>query len=226
MIIVCQKCAKRYHLDQVSLGEKGRKVRCVACGHVWFQEPEALASDLSLMEKPILSTPSPPPFFQKFWRLLIKILLVFGLIFGGFFVFTVFGLKNWIAQQIPQIGLFYTMIDSTPRDTLNGLEIRQIKVDPVGALWGGASEDGKKPRNYSFMIKGSIVNTSSQVEALPPLKIQLKGKCVPPQEGPDCLLQEWTHALSKPQILPGEVIQFEASVEHQHPPGASFFVSF
>lgn len=226
MIVVCQKCTKRYHLEPVSLGEKGRKVRCASCGHIWFQEAEPVSPAFSLEEKPLTPTPSEPSFFHRFARLFIKILLVFCLMGAGLLAFSLLGVKQWISRHVPQLELLFGMGDMSATEAQNGLEIRQIHVDPVGGLWGGAHEDGKKPSHYSFMIKGQVVNTSSQLQILPPLKIQLKGKCPSPQKGPDCILEEWTHALSKTQILPGEVIQFEISLEHGQSPGSSFFVSF
>ncbi|WP_114393452.1 zinc-ribbon domain-containing protein [Oleisolibacter albus] len=38
MILTCPSCTKRFLLDAALLGT-GRRVKCGACGHVWFQEP-------------------------------------------------------------------------------------------------------------------------------------------------------------------------------------------
>lgn len=37
MEIACPNCAKRFRVPAEKLAPKGRKVRCAACGHVWFQ---------------------------------------------------------------------------------------------------------------------------------------------------------------------------------------------
>lgn len=38
MIITCEQCHARYLLASLLLGASGRKVRCGACGHTWFQD--------------------------------------------------------------------------------------------------------------------------------------------------------------------------------------------
>ncbi len=39
MIISCPACATRFNIDLSILGDRGRKVRCAGCGHVWHQSP-------------------------------------------------------------------------------------------------------------------------------------------------------------------------------------------
>lgn len=41
MEIACPNCAKRFRVPDEKLGPAGRKVRCAACGNVWFQAPAA-----------------------------------------------------------------------------------------------------------------------------------------------------------------------------------------
>lgn len=41
MILVCPSCDTRYKVDDTSLGEAGRQVKCARCGNVWHAEPEA-----------------------------------------------------------------------------------------------------------------------------------------------------------------------------------------
>lgn len=40
VILSCAKCNTQYRLDAGALGESGREVRCVTCGHQWFQFPD------------------------------------------------------------------------------------------------------------------------------------------------------------------------------------------
>lgn len=40
MILNCEKCDTSFSVPDKALGDKGRKVRCAKCKHVWFQEPE------------------------------------------------------------------------------------------------------------------------------------------------------------------------------------------
>jgi predicted Zn finger-like uncharacterized protein len=39
MVVCCQKCLKRYYLDDEVLGSDGKHVRCTSCQHVWHQRP-------------------------------------------------------------------------------------------------------------------------------------------------------------------------------------------
>lgn len=41
MIVTCSSCSTRFTVDPAVLGAHGRRVRCVRCGHVWHQMPEA-----------------------------------------------------------------------------------------------------------------------------------------------------------------------------------------
>ncbi len=40
MILTCTSCSTRYYADDASIGAAGRTVRCAACGHSWFAEPQ------------------------------------------------------------------------------------------------------------------------------------------------------------------------------------------
>ena len=45
MILTCPSCATRYYADDGSIGANGRSVRCAACTHSWFIEPQLVLSD-------------------------------------------------------------------------------------------------------------------------------------------------------------------------------------
>lgn len=45
MIISCPACATRFNIDLSVLGDRGRKVRCAGCGHVWHQTPPGAEPD-------------------------------------------------------------------------------------------------------------------------------------------------------------------------------------
>ncbi|MES1199470.1 MAG: MJ0042-type zinc finger domain-containing protein [Pseudomonadota bacterium] len=45
MILTCTSCSTRYYADDAAIGAAGRTVRCAACGHSWFAEPQLTLSD-------------------------------------------------------------------------------------------------------------------------------------------------------------------------------------
>lgn len=50
MILTCPKCQSQYNLEPAMLGVAGRDVRCVSCGHMWFQIPETAMADVVMTE--------------------------------------------------------------------------------------------------------------------------------------------------------------------------------
>jgi predicted Zn finger-like uncharacterized protein len=45
MILTCPSCVTRYYADDASIGPAGRSVRCAACSHTWFVEPQLVLGD-------------------------------------------------------------------------------------------------------------------------------------------------------------------------------------
>ena len=60
MIAACPSCRTRFRLPAGSLPEPGGRVRCGACGHVWFQAATA-AGAAARTAAPSVDDPSPGP---------------------------------------------------------------------------------------------------------------------------------------------------------------------
>ena len=58
MILTCPSCQARYVVPDSAIGASGRKVRCAACRHSWFQDPPSLSSG-----ETVADLPPPPPSF-------------------------------------------------------------------------------------------------------------------------------------------------------------------
>lgn len=45
MILACPSCSTRYFADDGTIGPSGRTVRCAACAHEWYAEPQLVLAD-------------------------------------------------------------------------------------------------------------------------------------------------------------------------------------
>ncbi len=53
MILTCPACSTRYRTDPDNFRPEGRRVRCSACGDVWFQTPPPEPEDIVVTEAPV-----------------------------------------------------------------------------------------------------------------------------------------------------------------------------
>lgn len=62
MILTCPSCATRYMVDATALGDGGRTVKCVRCGHRWHQTPvEEAAPAAEALAQATEAAPEPEP---------------------------------------------------------------------------------------------------------------------------------------------------------------------
>ncbi|MDA9996885.1 zinc-ribbon domain-containing protein [Candidatus Pelagibacter sp.] len=51
MIIACNNCNKKFHIDSSLIPNKGRLLQCASCDHKWFFKKEVLENTVSLINK-------------------------------------------------------------------------------------------------------------------------------------------------------------------------------
>ena len=58
MILTCPSCQARYVVPDSAIGPSGRKVRCAACRHSWFQDAPSTAASASAAPMPMAEAPA------------------------------------------------------------------------------------------------------------------------------------------------------------------------
>lgn len=194
MILTCENCDSRYHIDQDSLGP-GRSVRCTSCQYIWFQKMPSEGQENHLSQPAV--SPS-----QKSRRLrwislwfFFSILTACGVSWGWHFA-----APYWIYLR-DQVRVISGFLASNPPESL---EIFRLSPPQMNYL-------GQKDGLPQVRVAGSITNTSSQVQPLPAVKVHLWGPKYEsdgglPKEHPP--LETRSYSLGQSHLLPGEVLDY------------------
>ncbi len=213
MIITCEACSKRYHLDEASFGQKTRLVRCASCGHSWHQAPLTREATAPVNE----FAPSMPSFAamgqpsvtsqRSFipWIGFLTVLTVVGALS--------FALRGRIAAHWPAFAHVIDKAGLMPSSGAPGLVIEQVAPSQI-------TENDRT----SLVVRAELVNTSNAVRQVPELTLMVRGHCaeagllsrlttkkVGPTGESSCVLDKWTHKLSETRLQPGERVRFETS---------------
>jgi len=201
MVVTCPHCSRRYMLDDALLPQEGRQVRCIACHHVWRQSPHiSLQPSLPpLRDGASLELPMNVTSERSFsWMGLIAFI---GILFTGISTF-IFG-RNYIVSYWPEGEKYYELV---------GL---QVNLPGSGlSIMNATSQMDQNGDSELIRVMGNVMNTSSRVRPIPPLKIKLMGdnshpNCLEREKEGGCILDHWEHRLSEQSLLPGEKIHFE-----------------
>jgi predicted Zn finger-like uncharacterized protein len=218
MILVCPSCDTRYFADDSAIGNDGRRVRCVSCGHSWFAKmqeegaPPAPAEDTGLTREQVerlrqtaaansAARAGPHAEYRAREHARRKrersraSIIAWGV---GFVVFVgavtaAIVFRNEIANAFPRTASLYRMV---------GLEVNRfgLALEEVDAK---RSFDGTTP---VLTVTGAAVNRSDEPREAPKLRVVLRdeaGKQV----------KEWTDQLSVTTLGPGERVEFSSRFE-------------
>lgn len=209
MILSCPACSTRYLLEPAALGPRGRQVRCAKCGHSWQQMPPAdmpREVDVSLPAPGALALPDSASTGSGGRRglglpLLIVVLVALGLAGGYFF-------RARIVAEWPQTAGVYELIGLPVRAMGAGLELTNVAYVRRQAN-GGTVID----------VQGEVSNRTDRNIVLPPLRIALS-------DDQDKQLFNWTFALDRSTIAPGETIVFKTEGKDPPPEATKLQVTF
>lgn len=178
MIVKCNACLVRYHLDDDVLGSKGRHVRCSSCKHVWYQNPPvpspymlvpvtqtqlAVVSPLEIKKAPV----------RFFW-------VGLALLLAGSFGVTGFVLYQKNLLWVPLQGW------SALLKSKQGYDDEKIRIQNV--LYRYTAN--------SVICKVDFVNTSKELVYIPLLFIHIRKEAK--------ILQNIRYFPQKTPLLPGE----------------------
>lgn len=209
MILSCPACSTRYLLEPAALGPSGRQVRCAKCGHSWRQAPPAdmpREIDVSLPPPGTLALPESAGAGAGSRRglglpLLILVLLALGLSGGYFF-------RARIVAEWPATAAIYELIGIPVRTMGAGLELANVAF-----TW-------RQANGVTVIdVRGEVSNRTDRDIALPPLSVALS-------DDQDKQLFDWTFALDRPSIAPGETIVFKTEGKNPPPAATKLHVTF
>ncbi|MFN7709447.1 MAG: zinc-ribbon domain-containing protein [Holosporales bacterium] len=212
MIITCEACSKRYHLDEASFGQKTRLVRCASCGHSWHQAPlsrEAAApvGDLGAMADMARFGEEDKADAKRSFIPWVAFLLAVAVLSA-----VGFAMRGRIAAHWPAFAHMMDKAGLMPAAGAPGLMIENVVPSQI-------TENGRT----SLIVRAELVNTSSEVRQVPELTLMVRGDCEAAglisrlttkkdsPHGASCVLDKWTHKLSETRLQAGERVRFETT---------------
>lgn len=218
MIITCAACQKRYLIERENLGATGRSVKCVACGHTWQQEPPKDAVRYAdLPTNHVIDRKD-----QKKTARIGSFFAVMVFVLAGFVGILTLG-KGTVVRFIPAAQTIYERLGFDVHTAGKGLTFENLTPLQVESQTG----------LYQVILKGDIVNGANHAQIVPPLKIIVRGPCQYSKAWPRflsdigrvkdkilnkdksdapqslCVLDTWTHELSRPRLMAGERTPFQ-----------------
>lgn len=144
MILTCPSCATRYFVDDTAVRPSGRKVRCVACGHVWKAKPEAPKLDLESLgltgADPLAMTDTPVKRFdpeaakealRRRWRRALALGVGAPGVAVGAMLVSAWFFRSEVVAAWPQAASAYAMVGI--RATATGLVFENVEAGPSAA---------------------------------------------------------------------------------------------
>lgn len=212
-------------LEAEAVGEQGRRVRCVSCGHTWVAQPvvESIIDLFPENENKLLSENAKSKRFHPSRWIVVALLLI------GLMSLAIVG-RDHVIRLWPPASELYKELGLPVEAPGTGLALKDITVIPI-------EEQGKK----SLVVKGMVTNMTSEIRYLPPLRVRAYGKCslLPWWErilvmakgarhsnSNLCVMENWKHILPETRLFPGERAYFETEPQATRPEVTDLTISF
>ncbi len=209
MDLECPSCATRFLVDPAALGAGGRKVRCVRCGHTWFEKGSAPSPDIpDFAEPPELPDPirrrrsiprgsSLPAVRQQKgaanwvgWAVLVVV--VGAIVAGGVFA------REQIVSAWPPAAKFYELVRLPLEQP--GPVFDFVMVSSTREVENGVTV---------LSVMGQVVNLSEVAQRVPNLRVVLHDEAK--RE-----LVSWLVPMPSAPLEPGQRVAF--STRRENPP--------
>ena len=165
MILECPACQKRYLVDQRSLGDEGRTVRCANCKNQWFAMPRHEEIPMGLDDaidddRPIPAGSSVPALVRDIAATPLSVKLSAGALLFLTLLTTMVFFRGELVSSMPGI---YSLMGIYRTD---GVVLADLSYEKQEL---GLTKD-------LHLIGGYMVNTSKEERRLPALSIRMLGK--------------------------------------------------
>ncbi len=201
MILTCEKCATSYSVADDAIGEEGRKVKCISCGHVWLQvaRPDAPPSEETAPVPPGKGgSDSKRPVGA---RSAGAVALVALLLLVGGLAAAIYAGRTAIVQSWPPAALLYEEFGIG----LDGIDFGAIPGVGAGLEYRNVTSEIRTDSfGDTLFVRGEVHNASEIPRPVPTLRASLA-------DSDGASVESWTFSLDVETLQPGDFAGFETS---------------
>jgi predicted Zn finger-like uncharacterized protein len=206
MILTCPSCETQYFADDSTIGESGRTVKCDACGHSWFQQPEGAkkSENQAPAHEVYLGKVREQRRRRSRLAALVSWLVTASLFFGLGLASIIF--RNDVVKAWPQAGAAYKRV---------GFDVNRFGLE---------FSDIERSRTFNdtipvVTVSGRAVNVARTTIETPAVRIELKD-----EQGATVVTAY--AALDPATLAPGEAGKFVTAIEQAPVESFEIAVSF
>lgn len=213
MILTCPSCGSRFRVDPAAVGGDGRRVRCVRCRHLWFEQQPGTISERARLgaasdEQELAARRSGLSAVREKrgganWARWVALVVIVGDIVGGGVL-----AREQIVATWPPAAKLYELVRLPVESAGAGLELRNLR--PSQEVDNGM---------LVLVVEGEVVNVSDQVREVPRIRIALRD--VAGHE-----IAHWLISAAQARLEPGQSAGFQARREEPPPEVKGLRVSF